>query len=504
MMRPRPMLAVCAAAFGLPLAGCLSIPGLGGGSALSPPALLTWDWNTTGAHPNLVGLLGMPTTSGTGNWAAPFDVTPTVYDLDGDGSGEIIALGNDTNVHVFDSRTGREDASIPTTTPPHWYIQRVLNGVTVGILAPGEPPTLLVASPAANIAAWRFEPAQSVAGHLAFRMLWEHRMDSCYPTPGMDSAVTIASLPDGKTAILVQTEETGIFALNPDGTTLWRQCIGGGNSAPAADDLDGDGRTDAVFASDEGKVHVYDAATGSPEWQFDATASPYGAWPGSVPVTPTIAELDGVPPKEILFVARHAWSAEPAAFGQMHMAIFAIHGGANGTASVLWMKEPAWANPLSYTRLVVSDVDHDGRPDIFGMDWNTVGHYPGNWERLNGSHVFRLSADGGVVWMRMVPSWWSNKDIAVGDFSGSGQAEVLANGPRLGDDGYWRLDAANGEPLGSFSFSDWTVLRGPAVAKLSNDGGTRLLFTLESRSGDKGVIAVVDFGTPLTDVQAGA
>ncbi|MES2153962.1 MAG: VCBS repeat-containing protein [bacterium] len=475
-------------------AGCVIGPR---GSASRPPFAPTvesWDWNATGREPSLTQSFGAGTMLANVGRGELFDVTPTTYDIDGDGVDEVIAQGNDTHVHVFRLDSGRDVADLPTTIPSHWYVERVLNVVAAGVLAPGEPPSLVVANHAAYVAAWRFDRAASTTDHFAFQRTWEHRMDGCYPTPSMDAGVALADDGAGRKTILVQTEETGIYGLAPDGTTLWHQCIGGGNAAPAVDDLDGDGRQEAIFGSDEGILTVVDAASGQPRWAVNV-ATAYKTWPGSMSVTPTTAELDGQPPREVLFTARHAWSADAAVLPQEHMGIFAVHGDDKGAATVLWHLEPSWANPTSYTRLVATDSDSDGRMDIFGMDWNTIGHYPGDWERLNRSHIFRLDTAGNQVWVRTIEAWWSNKDIAVGDFDGDGRAEVLANAPRLGSDGFWRLDAATGTTEGTLSFGDWKVLRGPAFADLRHDGHATMLVALESlATPGRGALVDVDLG----------
>jgi outer membrane protein assembly factor BamB len=429
-------------------------------------------------------------------WTPLFDAVPTAYDLDHDGTDELIVQGNDTQVYVFSAATGRVLSTLPTTLPRHWYVERALNEVTVAVLRPGEAPSLLVADPAAYVAAWRFVPDQSSHDKFVFQKRWEVRADGCHPEPGMDAAAVAADLDgDGTQEVLVQTEETGAYAFTADGQMLWKKCIGGGNAAPVVGDLYGDGRPDVVFASDSGVVTAVDGAHGETEWAFDATAS--HVWPASVSVSPTVAELDGHPPQEVLFTARNAWSAKPSDAPNEHVAIFAVHGNASapGKAGLLWMLQPAWANPLSYTPLVVRDVDGDGHPDIFGMDWNTIGHYPGNWERLNATHVFRLDSDGHPVWKRDLETWWSNKNIALADADGDGRPDVIVEGPRYGGDGVWRLSAATGQPEAYMPFAGWQVMRGPLLADLRHDGRMEMVAAVEPvdhPGGPRGALLVIE------------
>jgi hypothetical protein len=462
---------------------------LGGTGGFGPPARLT-------------RVLGDPATSGLKAWPGQFDSMPELYDLDGDGTDEVIALSNDTKVYVFSATSGRVLATLPARHPPGWGIERIMNTVEAGVLRPGEPPSIVVTSHAAYVTAWRFEPAQSDAGRFTFTKSWERRVDECHDQPGMDAGPTLADLDgDGTLEVLVQTEEVGFYALRPDGTTLWRQCWAGGNAAPVAADLDGDGRLEVVVASDSGLVSVLRGAGGHPLWTFDVRS--LGITPGSITVAPTVAELDGVAPKEVLLTARHVPSADPETFPDAHMAIMALHYDLHtGKASVLWMRQPEWANPLSYTRLVVEDVDRDGRADIFGMDWNTVGHVPGNWETLPAAHAFRLDADGNDVWVRTVESWWSNKDIALADADGDGAKEVFVEGARIGRDGFWMLSAADGDAVGFLPAgtafkqppTPWKVMRGPTLADLRHDGSLQLVAPALPDNGStrQGAILVFD------------
>ncbi|HUR63717.1 MAG TPA: hypothetical protein VM241_04465 [Candidatus Thermoplasmatota archaeon] len=483
MRRAFPVLALALLASGL--AGC-------SGSASTASHFLPdagADVGGTRWQPALLAALGDPATSGLPAWTPKFDVPAKAYDVDGDGVDELIAQGNDTNVYVFRALTGHVLAKLPTTYPPAWHIERVLNGVEADVLRPGEPPSLVVTDHAAYVAVWRYDPARSSVDHFEFTKQFDRRMTECHRSPGMDAKATIADIGDGGAKeILVQTEEIGFYALRADGSTLWKQCWGGGNSAPVVADLDGDGRPEAIVASDAGFISVLDAKTGVPKWTFDSKKA--GVTPASVSVAPTVAELDGRPPKEIVYTARNAPHGSPDSFASDHMAIFAIHEAAGGGAGeVLWEREPVWANPLSYTHLVVQDVDGDGRADIFGMDWNTIGHYPGNWERLGPAHAFRLDNFGNDVWVREVDAWWSNKDVALADL-GTGSFSLLVNGPGGGYDGFWRLSAATGAAEQFLPLAGWKVARGAQLMDLRHDGSTQLVFPVEPNEGQRGAILV--------------
>jgi outer membrane protein assembly factor BamB len=448
-------------------------------------------------QPALLAGLGDPDASGLGAWPQPFDAAPKAYDIDGDGTDELVAQAGDTKVYVF-SLAGHVLAVLPTTIPPAWHIEKVLNAVEVAVLRPGEPPSLVVTDHAAYVAVWRFDPAASTPDQFAFSKVFDRRMDECHKSPGMDGKAAVGDLDgDGVLEIVVQTEETGFYALRADGSTLWSKCWGGGNSAPVIADLDGDGHPEVVVASDGGFLAVLDGASGNPLWTYDATKD--GITPASISVSPTAADLDGTPPLEVLFTARHAPKGGPETYAQDHMAIFAVHQDPDTyQATLLWVRQPMWANPLSDTQLVVTDVDGDGRADILGMDWNTIGHYPGDWERLGPAHVFRLDANGDDVWVREMETWWSNQDIAVADLDGSGSLSVLLNGPAGQYDGLWRLSAATGAAEGFLPLDGWKVARGPQLADLRHDGSMQLLFPIKPTDDAvaRGAIAVFELGVP--------
>lgn len=443
--------------------------------------------------PHLV--FGDPDTSGLGQWPGQFDVAPTTYDFDGDGVDEIIAQSNDTYVYVFDAE-GEVQARLPTTYPPDWHIERILNGVQAAVLRPGERPSLVVTNHAAYVTVWQVAPFSRGSG-ITFDKVWEQRMDACFWNPGMDARPTLSDLDgDGALEILVQTEEVGFFALDAGGEILWQQCWAGGNSAPVAADLDGNGAPEVIVASDSGLVSVLKGSTGEPLWTFNAA---HYVTPGAIPVEPTVADLDGQGELEVLFTARSVPSADPTTWADSHMAIFAVHfSHVTWQAELLWMRQPEWANPLSYTRLAVLDADGDGATDIFGMDWNTVGHSPGNWERLGPAHAFRLDAQGNDVWVQELDTWWSNKDIAIGDANGDGRLEVLANAPApAGFDSIVSLDAQTGEPVDYLGLAGWQVMRGVTLTDLRHDGSMQAIFPVSpAATGGNGAILVFELDVP--------
>lgn len=474
--------------------GCLGAGGSGG-----TPDINVQAWRSEGsAGVKPVGLLGDPARSGTSGWPGAIDAPVAVGDIDGDGTSEFVGHSSDGSVYVYRS-DGRLLAQLETKYPPSWYVQSVLNAPKIATMEPGEPASIVVTNHAAYISEWRYDPAGSSSDEWAFEKKWEVRADGCHQSPGMDGGPAVADLDgDGDMEVVVQVEEVGLFGYDTDGTKMWQQCWAGGNSAPVIDDLEDDGTLEAVFASDSGVIAVLDGQTGAPQWTYDARADT-DIHPASVVVSPTVADIDGELPKEVLFTARYAPEDDPDLFETFNVAIFAVHESAAGwQGELVWMQQPEWANPMSDSSMVVKTMP-DGEVAIFGLDWNTIGHRPGDWQNLGPAHVFRLDAEGEEVWMQEVDSWWSNKQIAVVDADGDGEPEVLVESERDGEDGFWRLSAETGKKEGFLGVAPWKVLRGPTVIALGPDDEMHLAFPVRAldESDERGAIMVVGLGVPM-------
>ena len=388
-----------------------------------------------------------------------------LFDFDGDGWPEIVSSNDNNRVYVIDIRKGKIRAQIETTHPEGWAA-RDINPIAIGDLYGDGTPCMVIPNSAAYLSAWCYD-GKTLLGRFDFERRWEIRVDAAdfepdfrrtHPwitddmQPGLDGNAFLADV-DGEPGLEIFVETDGYpgqFSFTHDGKYRWSHSWHDGNAGAVVADLDGDGKKEAIFASDAGVISVYDADKGTPRWSFDARDR--GASPGSITLAPLVADLDGDGKMEIVFAAR----------SNPHGVWFALrHDG-----SVLWQRSEGWMNPLAYNHPAVIDVDDDGKLDIVALDWNTVGHKPGNWEpTAQGPNLFALRGkDGAVIWRASVPAYWSNKDFVI-----AGE-RILVNAESGGRDGLAAYDLKTGNPRGSFPLPEgWEVMRGP-VATDTKDG----------------------------------
>lgn len=418
------------------------------------------------------------------SWSTFDGNPPKVFDFDGDGQLEIIAQNDNHRAYVFDSQSGALLAEQEASVPSGWGA-RTFNGPEATVLTPDGDPYLVLASSAAFITAYRFDAGQSTGGSFHFDKEWEKRMDDCHDSPGMDAKAVFADLDqDGTLEILAATEESGVYALRHDGSTMWSRCIGGGNAAPGIGDLDQDGHPDVVHVSDGGTVSVLDGPTGDTMWDFHVDHE-FNIGAGSIPVQPAVGQLDGKGGPDVVVGARD--SHDPDDWDNNHALILAL----DSEGDVLWSDQHPDANPLTYTRAIIADADDDGEPEVYWADWNTNGHKPPwdddeTWKRTGPGNFYRYSKDGDLDWRTELDTWWSNNDIAIGDVDADGKQEVLANGPSSGggEDGIWYLDVETGAKKEFVSLHPWKVQRAPILADLWGSGTMQWVVQAAPQTGD--------------------
>lgn len=431
-----------------------------------------------------------------------------LYDFNGDGQLEIVSNNDNNRAYVLDSKTGGVLAEIPTSHPggETWPV-RDINPIAIGDLMGTGTPCMVVPSDAAKITAWCYVAANSTSTHFGFDKMWDVSIDAALYEPdfkanhpwlydangtlgkqydvGSDGAAFMANVDGtGCKYVFVETDGyPGQLAFDCHGKYKWSVSWFDGNAGATVVDLDHSGKKAACFASDAGEVSCYDAKTGAVRWIFRARE--HGAYPGSIPVAPAFADVFGDGKMYTFFGARNAvqnqsaptaaplyansssYPPNPNWMNETHEVWYLLDPKGN----MLWNVSYDWMNPLSYNHPAAIDINGDGVLDFVALDWNTIGHKPGDWEPTNrSSNLFALSGrDGSVIWRTSVPIYWSNKDFVIADATGDGALDIIVPEPKLGSDGIGVFDLYTGKEKGWFGVS-WGLTRGPVGGDLYGDG----------------------------------
>lgn len=432
-----------------------------------------------------------------------------IYDVNHDGKPEIVGSNDNLHEYVIDPQAGRVVAELQGTHPGgNVWEGRELDGPAVADVLGDGGTEIAVDDGASYLSLWQYKAASSTAAHFAFKQLWEHYVDARAWDPDFNATHQYNTLDipaneghpfladvdhSGQMTVFGQADNIAAHvAYYANGTRRWFSDPPVDNNAGAiVADLNGDGKLEAIFASDGGPVYVEDAQTGAPIWTYD-TRCIGGVYQGdgsncdfsevgSVTLSPTVADLLGDGTKEICFGDRSAVSISDLGWygntTQLQVNVDASHAilfCLTHDGHLLWTQQYVWLNPHIAMHPVPFDVNGDGVKDLIWEDWNTVGHIPGNWQTTTrGPNLFALDGrTGDLLWRHPLQTGWSNKDVSLADVYGDGRQLLLAieYGPS-GDDGVSIIDPHNGQHVGWAPLkAGWLATRGPIVADLYGDG----------------------------------
>jgi len=426
--------------------------------------------------------------------AAPFNgLQMALADFRGDGHLEAVAQSDDGGAYVADPATGvvlaRFSAGTAGCTSSCYSFEGVsgpINPPAVGDVDGDGRLDVVLANTAAVVARFSFLPESSNATHFAFAKVWERRFNQFQSFTTMDAGPVLADLRgDGRLETVVSVEQRGLFAVRPDGSTLWTQDRPGTHASPTAADLDGDGRPDVVVGRDDGHVLAFTGATGALRWDFNAAAF---VTPASIPAAPSVADVTGDGRPDVVFAARDAHDAQT--YTNDHAMVFALDAGGH----LLWRQQPPWMAPLSHTRAIVLPVH--GTPKVLLGDWNTIGHVPGHFERVGPGHAFLLDGPTGHVdWVKPLDAGVSDKDFAVADVKGDGTWQAVAPGTKDSQAGLLLFDFASGGDKG-FVATGQPTRSGVVVGDLFGEGKFAMIVAAQDAAGH-GVLQVWRAGQVL-------
>ena len=343
-------------------------------------------------------LPGWPQTIDPQNSGAHIQISPTVADLDGDGSPEILATNDQNKVFIWHA-----DGTLLTGWPK--TLGSFLTNIAVDDLT-GDGSKEIIISTYGSVRVFNTNGVY-LPGFPVF-------------TNATNSPAAIGDVDgDGQKEIVVATltGPSNLYMIKANGTIMpgWPIAINpslGSNfsaySYPVLGDLDNDGDMECVIGSTTGIVHA-----------FRSDGSYLPGWPQSTkPVkvnTPAIGDIDGDGLPEVI-----AGNDRFLENGSYTNYLYAWH--ANGTSLPNW--------PVKYDRLLtatsygygppaLADLDQDGRADIIVSSDTTYASYSAvNAYKSNGSKV------PGFPKPTLDTGAYSTNTVAVADLDGDGQLEV--------------------------------------------------------------------------------
>lgn len=375
------------------------------------------------------------------SWWGGVHVPPSIGDLEGDGTVEIVVpasvLGPNGQLSVLRGDGGDTGDGDPIK----WtHVYSIFNGFEhVSAAAIAE----LDGLPGAEIV----HPSE--AGVYAF-----HADGSIYwytdtlRSQRFFAGPAIGNLDADPEPEIVINLNDDLVVFEHDGTVAWRKTDAAGIALPVLADLTGDGQLDILYhtgqwgGSNQYRMDLYDYNLGSPTLVWTQTLTSTVEGYGS----PAVADIDGNlpggdPGPEIAIATSGA---------------LRVFNGEDGS--------PVWSTPIGYGRpgnVSIADLDGDGEIEIVaGMVFTTT---------TTDGRLYAFNADGSILWS-VTALDNSPINASVFDLNGDGAYEVAYNGAGQGLTIY---DGHNGDVL--FNEPNVNVISQtgtdyPVFADVDNDG----------------------------------
>lgn len=243
----------------------------------------------------------------------------------------------------------------------------------------------------------------------------------------------------GNINILASTMSGTLYCLNSTGKELWKYNTSGGviTSPPVVSDLEGNGKQDIIINSGSGKVTLLQS-NGHPKCIFDVE------YP--VRATPVPYDTNGKGVKEIVIKDSTG-----------KISIF----NHNGNKEFEWMtggiQEGQW--PFN---IEVSDVDGDGKPEVFGTD------------STGSSGVFNMWDNEGKLLSSFSLNEAAHGAPKVADIDGDGVDDFII----AQCDGKVLVCDKNGKCKKGWPFQNtYGILSAPSIIDLDGDGSPEIVYT---------------------------
>jgi FG-GAP-like repeat len=344
--------------------------------------------------------------------------SPTIADIDGDGTNDIVIGGQNAVMHVISGANGHDIA--------HWPQNAVVSGA----------PTAIDSTPAvADL--FKNGKKEIVVGAGS---TWQ---------PNHNGGVIVFN-PDGSEHCVFHTLDNGNPWANNGTPSGYTQPV---FSSPAIGDIDGDGFPDIVFGSFDG--HIYGISRNCTKILDENIED-------SIWSSPALYDIDGDGRKEIFIGGDQAAGGAIDWSGGEFRSVKWVPG-APGNAVELWKRQvddTVWSSPA------IGDIDGDGRVEVVVGD----GFF---YHRTATNQVFAWHADDGssLGGWPVTTGGQTMSSPALGDLTGDGIPEVVV----ASGNGYVQAYRGNSSLVWATQLRfngapDGAPVASPIIADMNGDG----------------------------------